>query len=107
MSEVKAEIDKNKMHNQNYQDPTQILPEAPPSLCDNDCSDNCDSCKHLGSWWNKFKHEVDDLIYHSNRHNCGKNQSSGEKSYKKDRPTCINKYGKLQSQISKTSFYTN
>jgi hypothetical protein len=104
MSEVKAEIDKNKMHNQNYQDPTQILPEAPPSLCDNDCSDNCDSCKHLGSWWNKFKHEVDDLIYHSNRHNCGKNQSSGEKSYKKDRPTCINKYGNCKARFPRQVF---
>ena len=68
MSEVKSKVDKCS-NIQNYQDPTQTLPEAPPPLC-NEHSDDCFDCKKQNSWWIKFKHTVDDIVLRSNVHNC-------------------------------------
>src|ERR1700677_3212650 len=98
MEDVQSRVDTEMAQNKNYQDPTQTLPEPPSPLCkDGDC-ENCCVCKHLNTWWDKFRHIVDDLILRSNVHNCRKNQSTKEKVNKKDKPTCINKYGKCKAR---------
>ena len=79
MAEVKAKVEENTNHGANYQDPTQTLPEAPPSLCKTP-DDDCTECKCLNSWWDTFNNIVDDLILRSNVHNCGRNQSNSEKA---------------------------
>src|SRR6202453_852061 len=100
MDDVKAEVDENCTH-KSYADPTQTLPEAPPPFCD--CG-NCKTCKSLNTWWNRFKHIVDDLVLHSNVHDCGRNRSSTEKANKKDRPTCINKQGHCKARFPRPLF---
>ncbi|KAF8589332.1 hypothetical protein K439DRAFT_1645157 [Ramaria rubella] len=32
----------------------------------------CPYCKKYEVWWQKFDHDVDDLVWRSNRHSCGK-----------------------------------
>jgi hypothetical protein len=97
MADVKAAVE-TKSQEKDYQDPTQTLPESPPPVCDNS-GDNCCNCKSLESWWDRFKHTVDDLIFKSNVHNCRRNQSSSEKADKKDRPSCINKHGNCKARF--------
>jgi Helitron helicase-like domain at N-terminus len=98
MSEVKAKVEQNMECGANYQDPTQTLPEAPPPLCETP-EDDCANCDCLESWWDNFYNTVDDLIFRSNVHNCGRNQSNSEKANKKDRPTCTNKHGKCKARF--------
>jgi len=102
MDDVKEKMDKTSSE-QNYQDPTQTLPEIPPPLC-NDFDDNCCNCTSLKSWWTKFKYTVDDLIIRSNVHNCYRNQSNGEKASRKDKPTCINQNGKCKARFPRQTF---
>jgi Helitron helicase-like domain at N-terminus/PIF1-like helicase len=102
MNEVKSKVDKFS-DNQNYQDPTQTLPEAPPPLC-NELSNDCFDCKNQNSWWIKFKHTVDDIVLRSNVHNCSQSPINGEKAIKKNRPTCINKHGKCKARFPRQIF---
>ena len=104
MDEVKQKVDTEKTQNKDYTDPTQTLPEPPPPRCDDNNCNNCMNCKNLESWWTRFKYTVDDLILHSNVHNCSKNVSTNEKKDKKDRPTCINKQGKCKARFPRSLF---
>jgi len=103
MDQVEAEVEANQKHDKEYQDPTQTLPEAPPSLCD-DHDDSNANCECLESWWDKFRHVVDDLVFRSNVHNCQRNLSNGEKANKKDRPTCINNHGQCKARFPRQTF---
>jgi len=91
--QVEAQV-KEKQSSNDYQDPTQTLPVAPPPLCDSP-GDECSDCRKLARWWKKFDLEVDDLVLKSNVHNCRRNQSSE----KKDRPACINKHGNCKARF--------
>jgi len=102
MDEVEAQIESNKC-DRNYKDPVQTLPEAPPPLC-NTPGDNCEQCSDLKDWWSQFKFTVDDIIFKSNVHNCRRNQTTGEKSNKKDKPTCINKHGNCKARFPREVF---
>src|ERR1700722_691539 len=102
MDEVKSKVDQSSKSD-TYKVPTQTLPESPPPLC-NAIHDNCDNCMKLDTWWDKFKTTVDDLILHSNVHNCGRYSSSKEKVNKKDRPSCMNKDGKCKARFPRPTF---
>ncbi|KDR64971.1 hypothetical protein GALMADRAFT_46308, partial [Galerina marginata CBS 339.88] len=95
--EVEDQINIEKSENKKYQDPTQTLPDAPPSLCNDKACDNCLDCEALESWWEKFRKITDDLIFKSNVHTCRK--QSDKKSDKKDRPGCINKHGNCKARF--------
>jgi len=103
--EVGDKIDFEKAQNKNYQDPTQTLPDPPPPLCENKaCVDeNCFECKELKSWWQRFRRITDDLIFKSNVHTC-RGSNSNEKTTKKDRPGCINKYGNCKARFPRKIF---
>jgi hypothetical protein len=94
MNDIKSQVAKDKLEDQNYQNPTETLPDVPPPLCSTP-EDNCSNCQHLKSWWNQFRYTVDRLIFHSNVHNCYRNENSS----KKDRPTCINRYGNCKARF--------
>jgi len=98
MDQVEVEIKDRETHEEDYQDPTQTLPDPPPPLCDTP-GDACPGCQGLETWWDRFKQTVDDLVFRSNVHDCTRNQSKGEKANKKDRPTCINKYGNCKARF--------
>ena len=87
--EVKHHVEIEKSQNQNYQDPTQTLPDPPPPLCENKgcIKELCDNCQKLETWWQKFRKITDDLILKSNVHIC--RVQSNEKASKKDKPGCI------------------
>ncbi|KAI0358879.1 hypothetical protein OH77DRAFT_1396241, partial [Trametes cingulata] len=48
--------------------PTETLPEAPPEKCAHDAQSDCAKCQDYMSWWDRFKHTVDEILYLSNRH---------------------------------------
>ena len=105
LDHVKAEVEENVKDNF-YQDPTQTLPDAPPHSCK--CAlesvDDCSSCKSMTLWWNRFSKIVDDLVFRSNVHNCGKYGSDNEKVKKKERPTCTNKHGKCKARFPRNVY---
>jgi hypothetical protein len=106
MDEVKATIEKNTSSS-DYSDPTQTLPVPPPSPCmkHKDGLDNgCPKCNKLKSWWNMFKHCVDDLVFHSNVHSCSKYGFSNNPNDKKDQRSCINKQGKCKARFPRPLF---
>jgi hypothetical protein len=108
MDEVRANVNAQSMH-KDYKDPTQTLPETPPPLCNDKHEDmkdqtECIECKNVESWWDRFRNTVDDLILHSNVHNCGRYKSNAEKVNKKDRPTCMNKHGKCKARFPRPLF---
>ena len=110
MEQVKTNVDQN-VASDAYMDPTQTLPESPPSPCkiEDDIShksDTCNSCQCLATWWDKFKATVDDLVLRSNVHNCGRYNSTNEKVNKKDRPSCMNKHGKCKARFPRAIYDT-
>ena len=60
MAEVKAQVQEN-MKAEEYEDPTQTLPDQPPQFTDCDC-EKCESCDNMAKWWNKLKNTVDALM---------------------------------------------
>ena len=66
MDEVKKQVHEN-MKAEEYQDPTQTLPDPPPEFKECDCK-KCESCENTANWWKIFKNTVDDLVLRSNVH---------------------------------------
>ena len=54
----------------NYTNPTETLPSAPLSRCENKCN-TCEQCNTHNKWWDTFPHVVDDIVIKSNVHKCG------------------------------------
>ncbi len=54
-----------------YLDPTLRMPKPPPPSCVG-TYDNCPKCEDIQLWDKSFKSEVDDLVVHSNVHDCEK-----------------------------------
>jgi len=98
MDEVKEKVHEN-MKAEEYQDPTQTLPDPPPEFKDCDC-EKCGSCENTANWWENFKSTVDHLMFWSNVHQCRTSIPADEKKSKKERRGCINKKWQLQSTIS-------
>jgi hypothetical protein len=95
MEEVKEQVDEN-MKSEEYKDPTQTLPDAPPEPTDYDCN-KCESCESTANWWQNFRNTVDDLILRSNVHKCHTSIPADEKKQKKERRGCINKHGNCKA----------
>ncbi|KAF8581861.1 hypothetical protein K439DRAFT_1299545, partial [Ramaria rubella] len=53
-----------------YVDPTMSLPDMPPLPCPVGNSKKCQCCKTDDIWWERFYHDVDDLVWRSNQHSC-------------------------------------
>jgi len=105
IDEVKQRVETEQAQNDDYADPTQTLPEAPPPMCtDPKTCKNCSNCKDLKSWWTRFRNTVDDLVHRSNVHSCTRNKSTTEKAAKKDKPTCFNKQGKCKARFPRPLF---
>jgi hypothetical protein len=104
MDEVKSKVKSREANDNDYKDPTQVLPDMPPPMCDS-FDDDCSNCVVFKSWWDRFKHIVDDLIFRSNVHNCERNISNVEKANKKDRPSCRNRAGKCKARFPRQIFY--
>ena len=102
MDEVKEQVHEN-MKAEEYQDPTQTLPDPPPEFKDCDC-EKCESCKNTANWWEKFKNTVDDLILRSNVHQCRTSIPADEKKNKKERRGCINKHGNCKARFPRQIF---
>ena len=62
-----------------YHDPTETLPESPPTICHNHAVDtptsNCDECVSTTSWSTRFRATVNDLLLKSNIHKCSTNRN--------------------------------
>jgi len=71
IEEIRHNVDAAEQ-NKNYQPPTHTLPDPPPPSCKVKACTGCFLCWSLGIWWHKFKYTVDDLLWRSNIHECGK-----------------------------------
>ena len=73
-----------------YRDPTETLPEGPPSACHN-IPVNCDEpTSILESWWSQFRATVNDLLLKSNIHKCSTNRNKdGSQNKTKRAPTKV------------------
>ncbi|TDL14714.1 hypothetical protein BD410DRAFT_733689, partial [Rickenella mellea] len=71
-----------------YQNPTETLPNPPPSGCGEEkCNKNCKNCAERKTWWEFFQSTVDDLLLKSNVHTCR-------------RTSCLkNKYGTCKARF--------
>jgi hypothetical protein len=103
MDEIKEQVEKN-MKTEEYKDPTQTLPDAPPEPTHCDCT-KCESCENTANWWQSFKNTVDDLILRSNVHKCRTSIPADEKKQKKERRGCINKHGNCKARFPRQTFY--
>src|SRR5882757_25598 len=102
MNEVKEQVHKN-MKTEEYRDPTQTLPDAPPEPTDCNCN-KCESCENTANWQQNYKNTVDDLILRSNVHKCCTFIPADEKKQKKERRGCINKHGNCKAQFPRQRF---
>ncbi|KAK0224909.1 hypothetical protein EDD85DRAFT_778027, partial [Armillaria nabsnona] len=60
-----------------YEDPTEHLPQPPPSLCK--CKEeSCVKCAQVDSWWSYFRQTVDTLVNMINVHSCCKGNKWGK-----------------------------
>src|SRR5215471_8116881 len=57
------------------------------------------SCKDMAEWEEQFKDTVDDLIFHSNVHDCRTSVAADEKKQKKERRGCLNKNGQCKARF--------
>ncbi|KAF8575056.1 hypothetical protein K439DRAFT_1295755, partial [Ramaria rubella] len=71
VEDVRTQID-SETDGPGYVDPTTTLPDMPPLPCPVGNCKKCPCCKKDDIWWLKFYHDVDDLVWRSNRHSCGK-----------------------------------
>ncbi|KAK0189187.1 hypothetical protein F5146DRAFT_1104504 [Armillaria mellea] len=104
--EVWAAVDE-RSKNRDYIDPTLRMPVPPPPCC-TAVHDNCPKCDDTKHWESEFKTEVDDLIVHSNVHDCERYQKKdGSYSQKKTYTGCKdNKYKKCRARFPRKLYST-
>ena len=91
-----------------YRDPTQTLPEAPPSTssCHNAPRVDCDERTLIESWWKQFRTTVNDLLLKSNTHKCSTNRNKdGSQNRARPYKGCLdNVWGKCKARFPRPLF---
>jgi hypothetical protein len=82
--------DSLQMPEKTYQDPTQTLPEEPPTSYESNDSIKRHISQSLSQWWLKFNDTVDDILLRSNIHKCSNSDPENSKFKPKG---CLNKDG--------------
>ncbi|KIM92270.1 hypothetical protein PILCRDRAFT_48053, partial [Piloderma croceum F 1598] len=67
LDDVKRNVDIAELDDE-YQNPTETLPIAPPPQCNQNKCGKCKYCKAIGSWQTQFNSTVDDILFQSNLH---------------------------------------
>ncbi|KAF8811287.1 hypothetical protein BYT27DRAFT_7278067, partial [Phlegmacium glaucopus] len=105
----RAEVEEDvhtAMQDTGYHDPTETLPEPPPSICHDTPMVNCDKCTSIASWWLRFRATVNDLLLKSNIHKCSTNRNK-DGSQNKAHPYkgCLdNIWGKCKARFPRPLF---
>ena len=93
-----------------YVDPTQTLPDPPPSKCRQDHQGTetlqCKTCKDIMNWEEKYKITVDDLLHRSNVHSCsrGTNKDGTRKKNKSSGSCMDNKWNTCKARFPRLMF---
>ena len=87
-----------------YRDPTEMLPQPPPKMCDVIHGDECKRCTEWNKWWHYFENTVDDLVSKSNIHNCERGFNKDGSTSKKYASCKDNKYGKCKARFPRPIF---
>ena len=93
-----------------YVDPTQTLPNPPPSKCRQDHQGTetlqCKTCKDIMNWEEKYKITVDDLLHRSNVHSCsrGTNKDGTRKKNKSSGSCMDNKWNTCKARFPRLTF---
>ena len=69
LKDVEADV-KEALTSEDYKDPTELLPEAPPPSCLKNGCNACDRCTNMVSWWLRFHRVVNTLLFRLNLHKC-------------------------------------
>jgi len=86
---------------EDYQDPTEMLPEAPPPPCLNNECNACNQCTDMDSWWLHFRCVVNILLFRSNLHKCSstRNKDSSQNKGCAFKGCLDNIYGKCKARF--------
>ena len=95
-----------------YIDPTQSLPVPPPKKCNKKHnkseSNECKECQAIVEWTDSYSMMVDDLLLHSNVHDCNRGSNKdGSESRQKNKASggCMNnKWGKCKARFPRPTF---
>jgi hypothetical protein len=113
MSASLKEVEDDVRHastSEDYKDPTETLPEAPPPPCSKsrpgyECND-CDRCTNVKSWWTSFRRVVNTLLFRSNLHRCSStiNRDGSQNKGRAFKGCLDNIYGKCKARFPRPVF---
>jgi len=97
LKEVDADV-REALTLEDYMDPTEMLPEAPPPPCSKDVCNACNQCSNVASWWLCFCHVVNTLLFRSNLHKylSTRNKDGSQNKGRAFKGHLDNKYGKCK-----------
>src|ERR1700688_4168608 len=100
LEDVKRNVDIAELDD-NYKNPTEMLPIPPPTQCNQNECGTCKSCNAISSWKNQFDSTVDDIIFRSNLHKCtGGVKQYERKNLKYNNKNTVNKYQPVTGCLS-------
>ncbi|EIM81556.1 uncharacterized protein STEHIDRAFT_38166, partial [Stereum hirsutum FP-91666 SS1] len=74
-TDVNAKEETAKASGSRYVPPTETLPIASPATCkthqNKEPVSGCKRCDQTNTWWDGFKATVNELVWRTNRHECG------------------------------------
>jgi len=100
LKDVEAEV-REASTSEDYKDPTETLPEAPPPPCSKDGCNACDQCTSVNLWWSRFRHVVNSLLFKSNIHKCSstRNKDGSQNKGRAFKGCLDNVYGKCKARF--------
>jgi len=100
LKEVEADV-RDASTSEGYKDPTEMLPEIPPSCCSKKKCNGCDRCTDMDSWWSRFCRVVNMLVFRSNLHKClSTRNKDGSQNKGHAFKGCLNNiYGKCKARF--------
>ena len=100
LEDVKQNVDIAELDD-NYKNPTELLPIPPPPQCNQNECGTCKSCNAISSWQNQFDSTVDDILFRSNLHKCtGGIKQYERKNVKYNNKNSVNKYQPVTGCLS-------
>jgi len=100
LKEVEADV-RDASTSEGYKDPTEMLPEIPPSRCSKKKCNGCDRCTDVDSWWSRFRRVVNVLVFRSNLHKCSstRNKDGSQNKGRAFKGCLDNIYGKCKARF--------
>ena len=105
LKEVEADV-REASASEEYKDPTETLPEAPPVPCSEHGCNACVRCANVDSWWSRFHRIVNTLLFRSNLHKCSstRNKDGSQNKGRAFKGCLDNVYGKCKARFPRPAY---